>query len=176
MKIWSVESGKVATVLNIGGLGAEERGVFVTPDLSRVLTLGATSPGVNPSLEDFSAKLWKTAPAALVAKIDREQEPSGGWADVELTHALLCVKTTNSEDAEWRFVPLFASYHDLLARARTLLTHCLNSEERTDLGLDPVPPRWCIEQQKYPYGTSAWREWLKMTDKGQTAPLPTSNH
>jgi len=38
--------------------------------------------------------------------------------------------------------------------------------------LPPEPPDWCIEMEKWPYGTPAWKQWLTDKRAGKTPPLP----
>lgn len=56
---------------------------------------------------------------------------------------------------------------DLLTHARKAVPRCLSANERIDLGLPKAPPDWCIEQQKTPYDTAAWKEWLQAKMAGQ---------
>jgi hypothetical protein len=69
--------------------------------------------------------------------------------------------------------------------ARRLVPRCLETLQREEAGLDPVPPRWCITgpdhvaekdpsrwQGKWPYNRKEWHDWLLARDKGESPPWP----
>jgi len=49
---------------------------------------------------------------------------------------------------------------------------CPIRDERAALLLDPAPPDWCIEREKWPYHTGAWKQWLAERRSGKQPPLP----
>jgi WD40 repeat protein len=65
--------------------------------------------------------------------------------------------TMVSGDALWR-MPW--STQDYVDQVKTMLPRCLTQEERKNVYLDPDPPAWCVEMEKWPYNTSAWKQWL----------------
>jgi len=48
-----------------------------------------------------------------------------------------------------------ASAPDLAAIA------CMTQEQRVAAFLNPDPPIWCIEMEKWPYQTQEWKSWLR---------------
>ncbi len=38
--------------------------------------------------------------------------------------------------------------------------------------LDPEPPDWCIEMEKWPYHKPAWKQWLADKRAGKQVELP----
>jgi hypothetical protein len=95
-------------------------------------------------------------------------------SDIRLAPAGDRLMTLWSERGEyrlrtWRMLPTLI---DAVALAKSVVPECFSQETRRDLGLDPDPPRWCIEMGKAPYETPAWRQWLSDKDAGKTTPLP----
>ena len=71
----------------------------------------------------------------------------------------------------WQVLP---TLEELRSYARTRVPECLSPEKRRQLGLEPDPPRWCIELGKQPYDTAAWKQWLADKAAGKAPPLPSS--
>ena len=49
---------------------------------------------------------------------------------------------------------------------------CLTGFERRNSFLDPAPPAWCIEMEKWPYQTHDWKDWLRYKRADADPPLP----
>jgi len=47
----------------------------------------------------------------------------------------------------------------VVEEAKRVVARCLTIEERKDFLLDPAPPGWCIDMDKYPYNTPYWQAW-----------------
>jgi hypothetical protein len=62
---------------------------------------------------------------------------------------------------------------DLVDRAKIAVSRCLTQAQRQQFFLDPEPPDWCIEMEKWPYRTAAWRRWLAQRRTGRPV-LPGS--
>jgi WD40 repeat protein len=71
----------------------------------------------------------------------------------------------------WQVLP---AIEELRGYAKAIVPECLSSKKRGQLGLDPDPPRWCIELGKQPYDTAAWKQWLADKAAGKAPPLPSS--
>jgi len=52
------------------------------------------------------------------------------------------------------------------------LPRCLSQKQRADSSLPSEPPFWCIEKEKYPYHTQAWKDWLAAKRAGKNPELP----
>ena len=62
----------------------------------------------------------------------------------------------------------------LLTHARRSVARCLTVEQRRKLALDPDPPRWCIEAEKWPFDGPRWKGWLAEKLAGRATELPTT--
>jgi hypothetical protein len=47
-------------------------------------------------------------------------------------------------------------------------------EQRQKLALDPEPPRWCVELDKWPFDGARWKGWLTEKRAGRAAAQPTT--
>ena len=72
--------------------------------------------------------------------------------------------------------------------ARRAAPRCLTFLQRSEAGLPPLPPRWCITGPdqvaskdpalwagKWPYHTKEWRDWLAARDRGESPDTPDLN-
>jgi hypothetical protein len=48
----------------------------------------------------------------------------------------------------------------------------MSTEERKMFFLDPEPPPWCIEMEKWPYHTPARKQWLADRKAGKQVEMP----
>jgi hypothetical protein len=48
----------------------------------------------------------------------------------------------------------------------------LTPSQRNSFFLPPESPLWCIELEKWPYDTDAWKQWLSDTRTGKSPRLP----
>ena len=69
----------------------------------------------------------------------------------------------------WR---LFASNQQEIDEGKGLVSRCLSGNERRAAFLDPEPPAWCIETEKWPYQTQDWKDWLQFQRANANPPLP----
>jgi dipeptidyl aminopeptidase/acylaminoacyl peptidase len=81
---------------------------------------------------------------------------------------------TASDDKTVRLWEIFANTQELVSQAKAAVPRCLTSEQRKAFFLLPEPPHWCIELEKWPYHTEAWKQWLSNTRAGKSPPLPDS--
>ena len=79
-----------------------------------------------------------------------------------------------ADDRTARLWDVFAGAGDLVAHAQAVVPRCLTPEERATLSLPAEPPAWCIERNKWPYQTTAWKEWLGATRAGGHPALPVT--
>jgi WD40 repeat protein len=79
---------------------------------------------------------------------------------------------TTSLDKTARLWNVVASTEELVTHAKVIAPRCLRPALRKESFLPPEPPAWCIEMEKWPYHTPAWREWLNETRAGRRRPLP----
>jgi WD40 repeat protein len=76
---------------------------------------------------------------------------------------------TASSDKTARLLRIFPSTEEIVAVAKAAVPRCLTAEQRHQFFLPAEPPNWCIEQEKWPYDTPAWQQWLS---GGKRLPLP----
>ena len=101
-----------------------------------------------PDMFDHSAKTWP---------LSRSLSRSSVWMD---TTAQL-----------WK---IFADTQELVSHAKEGIPRCLTTAQRNAFFRSPEPPPWCIEMQKWPYHTPAWKRWLADTRAGKSPPLPAT--
>jgi WD40 repeat protein len=69
----------------------------------------------------------------------------------------------------WSVAPTTQS---LVASAKASVPRCLTKDQRAEAFLDPKPPLWCIENDRWPYQTQRWKDWLARFRADKNAPLP----
>jgi hypothetical protein len=87
---------------------------------------------------------------------------------------LLRLEVTASDDKTARLWDVFRTTGELIDDAKTKVPRCLTRERREAAFLEPAPPAWCIELEKWPYHTAEWKQWLASTRAGKNPPLPAS--
>jgi hypothetical protein len=82
---------------------------------------------------------------------------------------------TASLDKTARLSRIFPGTEEIVAVAKAASPRCLTAEQRHQFFLPAEPPTWCIEQEKWPYDTLAWKQWLSSdTLSGKRPPLPSA--
>jgi hypothetical protein len=67
---------------------------------------------------------------------------------------------------------IFANTQELVTHGKVVVPRCLTSMQLAGFPLLPEPPVWCIDKEKWPYQTRAWKEWLSEKRAGRSPPLP----
>jgi hypothetical protein len=80
--------------------------------------------------------------------------------------------TLGTEEANARVWRVFPTTRELIEDAKRIVPRCLTRAQRVAASLDPTPPSWCIELEKWPYDTQDWKNWLKHRRAGANPPLP----
>ncbi len=80
---------------------------------------------------------------------------------------------TASLDKTARLWRVFPTTQALIDYSKSMVQRCLTPEQRRAFALQPEPPRWCIEKEKWPYHRKAWKDWLAAKDAGRNLPLPS---
>jgi WD40 repeat protein len=118
---------------------------------------------------DKTARLWDAETGKPIG------EPLTGHADDVLSAAFSPDGrriVTASFDKTARLREIFANAQELVSHAKEAVPRCLTPAQRNEFFLPPEPPFWCIEQEKWPYHTDAWKQWLSDTRAGKNPPLP----
>jgi WD40 repeat protein len=132
-----------------------------SPDGKRIVTASA----------DNTARLWDAETGHPIS------EPLKGHADAVLSAAFSPDGkriVTASADKTVRLWEIFANTQELMSCAKAVTPRCLTAAQRNMFGLPPEPRPWCIELEKWPYHTHAWKQWLSDTRAGKSTPLPTA--
>jgi WD40 repeat protein len=155
-RIWDATSGRLLLTLN--GHADEVWGAVFSSDGRRVITAS----------NDRTARIWDSMTGAAIAVLI-------GHSAAVFKAALSPgdnLAVTGSWDRTARIWKIYRNTQDLADDAKRLTPRCLTSAERRRWFLDPEPPSWCIEKEKWPYGTQKWRDWLVSKRAGLAAPLP----
>jgi dipeptidyl aminopeptidase/acylaminoacyl peptidase len=81
------------------------------------------------------------------------------------------IVTASSDYTVWVW-EVFTNTQELVAHAKASIPRCLRREQRAEAFLDPEPPAWCIEMEKWPYETQDWKDWLKYKRANASPPMP----
>jgi WD40 repeat protein len=142
---------------------------------AEIIALAETDPGISKpdGLRLFDAKTFRT--------IKRFNGPFEE-AEISFGGQRLTARTSDGRLHTWTLPPRGA---ERVSMARRLVPRCLETLQREEAGLDPVPPRWCITgpdhvaekdpsrwQGKWPYNRKEWHDWLLARDKGESPPWP----
>jgi WD40 repeat protein len=79
---------------------------------------------------------------------------------------------TASGDQTARVWNVFPDTQALVSQAEKDVPRCLTTARRRTFFLPSEPPTWCIEMEKWPYNTPAWKQWLAEKRAGKNPPLP----
>ena len=81
---------------------------------------------------------------------------------------------TASYDKTARIWRIFLKTQALVDDAKKKIPRCLTREQRARAFLDPEPPLWCVERDRWPNSTPDWKEWLKSRRENANPPLPNT--
>ena len=157
-RLWDVETGKVIAVLQ-GHEGPVQHAVF-SPDGRRVVT----------GSEDKTARLWDAETGKVIAVLQGHESTVLSAAFSPDGRRVV----TGSDEDTARLWHIFLTKQELIDDAKKIVPRCLTGERREKAFLDPEPPAWCIEMEKWPYDTQAWKDWLKYKRASLNPPLPDS--
>jgi hypothetical protein len=79
---------------------------------------------------------------------------------------------TSSWDRTARIWEIFLNSEEFVARAKSVAPRALSVAQRTTFFLDPEPPAWCVEMEKWPYQAPAWKQWLADRKVGKQVKMP----
>ena len=96
---------------------------------------------------DKTARVWDAEAGKTIAVLEGHSEPV--WSAVFSPDGARIL--TASDDTTARIWRIFPTAQALVDRSKMLVPRCLTPEQRQNAFLDPQPPAWCIEQNKWPY-------------------------
>jgi hypothetical protein len=81
---------------------------------------------------------------------------------------------TASADKTARLWEVFPTTQALVDDVKRVIPRCLTRARREAAFLEPEPPEWCIELEKWPYHTPEWKQWLSERRAGRNPTLPAA--
>jgi WD40 repeat protein len=156
--LWATETGKSVGVL-IGHTGAVFAAAF-SPDGKHIVTASA----------DKTALLWDAETGNSIGILAGHVDVVNGAAFSPDNKRIV----TASADRTARLWEVFTNLRALVTQAKVTIPRCLTKSQRSNDFLDPEPPAWCVEMEKWPYQTQDWKDWLKFKRVNVNPPLPDS--
>lgn len=129
--------------------------------------------------EDSTARLWNAETGRQIRVMTdiggmyrAHFSPDGKTVVTETGGpAFMTLRGDGTEPWRGRLWPVFADAASMVDDAKTRVPRCLTGDQREAAFLDRPPPAWCIEMEKWPYGTHAWRDWLQYQRANLNPPL-----
>jgi WD40 repeat protein len=129
-----------------------------SPDGRRILTASF----------DRTARLWDAETRAQVGLLDGHGDQIGSASFSADGRRVV----TASADRTARIWRVYATTQELIDHGKEVVPRCLTQDQREKAFLDPEPPPWCVEMEKWPYHTQDWKDWLKFKRANANPPLP----
>jgi hypothetical protein len=145
-------------------------------------TLEYSSDGslILTTSEDSTARLWNAQTGQQIRVLTdiggmfrAHFSPDGKTVLTESGGpAFMKLQGNGTEPWRGRLWLVFADAATMVEDAKARLPRCLTRAQRVAAFLDPEPPAWCIEMEKWPYATQDWKDWLKYKHTAANPPLP----
>ncbi len=121
--------------------------------------------------KDKTARLWDGEtgkPVAVLAGHDNEVESATFTPDGKQ------VLTASADGTArlWEVSNFAEQIETKEIEIKTMIWRCLTREQRLRGSLDPEPPSWCIELEKWPNDTQDWKDWLRFKRANANPPMP----
>jgi WD40 repeat protein len=118
---------------------------------------------------DKTARLWDSETGKPIGELLHENAVTSAAFSPDGNRIV-----TASDDGTARLWKIFANTQELVTHAKAADPRCLTVRQRDAFFLPREPPPWCIELEKWPYNTPAWKQWLSDTRAGKNPPLPAA--
>ena len=175
--VFNLLSGDVAPPVPLDGnpgrsISFEEKAKFVavSDDARRFATASSVAAHVWDHRSEFTSP---DATDKLVQVTEIPRQNSGSSPPIFSPNGQLLLMASDSDLDGNAWFRMYSSIEDLTNLAKSALPRCLTLNERSGFFLDPEPPAWCIEMEKWPYQNAAWKQWLAETRLGMHPPLPS---
>jgi WD40 repeat protein len=156
-RLWDVGTGKQMGEPLVGPEGRVTSASF-SADGKRIVT-------AHP--DDQTARLWDAETGKQIGEPLRGHESFVWSAAFSPDGRRIITASWDKTARQWR---VFANTQELVSYAKATVPRCLTDAQRTASFLLPDPPRWCIELEKWPYDTGAWKQWGNDTRAGKQPP------
>ena len=156
-RVWDAETGKPIGEPLKGHLDSVRSALF-SLDGKRILTAS----------RDPTVKLWDIETGKPILELKGHEGPV--WTAKFSPNGKRIVTVSKNTARLWE---LFADTNESTSNAKKVIPRCLTVAQRTAFFLPPEPPLWCIELEKWPYDSPAWKQWLVNHRAGKNPPLPT---
>jgi len=143
------------------GHSGEVLSAAFSPDGKRIVT----------SSYDATVRIWDAATGWPIAEPLRGHA-NAVWSAVFSADGKSIISA--SEDKTARIWDVPENTEALMSRAKAAVPRCLTPAQRKVFFLSPEPPAWCIEMEKWPYDTAAWKQWLADVRADKKPPLPAA--
>jgi WD40 repeat protein len=182
--VFNLLSGDLAPPVPLDGnpgrsTSIEEKAMFVA--ISDDARRFATASSVAAHVWDHRSE--STSPAATdklvqVAEIPRQYSESIDRLlqrnpPIFSPNGQLLLMASDNDLAGNAWFRMYSSIDELTNLAKSALPRCLTLDERSGFFLNPEPPAWCIEMEKWPYRDAVWKQWLAETRVGKHPSLPS---
>jgi WD40 repeat protein len=149
-RIWDAVSGTPLRTLSgharISGGGMSRASL-------RVAVFSTNGERVLTASDDGTARLWDVRTGETVGVLPGHEGSIGEAAFSSDGSRVLTL--ANSTDVRiWR---VFQVTQRLVDYAKRVVPRCLTRAQRAAAFLGPQPPEWCVEMEKWPYGTGHWK-------------------
>jgi WD40 repeat protein len=169
VRLWNADSGVEIFVLkhDVGSAMPVVLHAAFSPDGLRVVTAGGSV-----------ARLWDVATGRELGRLLGHDSFAldGRLLTNSVSGAVFSpdgrLVLTVSGDGTARIWDVFPAVQDLIDSAKRAVPRCLTQARREGAFLDPAPPAWCIEMEKWPYNTTRWRKWLGDQKAGKQVEMP----
>jgi WD40 repeat protein len=159
VRLWDAGTGKQIGEPLTGHTNAINSAAF-SPDGMHIVTAS----------DDKTVRLWDAQSGKQIG------EPLAGHTGAVNSAAFSPdgkrIVTASKDNTARLFTIVPGGTEEIVAAAKAALPRGLTAEQRHQFSLPAEPPTWYIEQEKWPYDTLAWKEWLSDKLAGKWPPLP----
>ena len=159
IRAWDTKTGEEGKPI-ISGKQQMPFGVAMVPDSHRLVaaldeTVRVYEAGTNTEIEipDLQLKGHEGDVLALAVTLDGKRVITGS---ADRTVRVWGFSNSNSLPDK---LDTASARQTLVDLGKRVVPRCLTIAQRQKLVLGPKPPDWCIDLEKYPYNTKAWKNW-----------------
>jgi WD40 repeat protein len=170
LRLYAINGGKLLAELPVKD--GEIPRTLLSPN-EKLIVMASSAAGNSSA----PAKLWDAASGTQLSAL--EQASAATCMSMSRDGRHLLIGTRDGVGRLWSFDrssdpdgQAAATTEELVELRKTQVHRCLTREQRERAFLAPEPPAWCIEMEKWPYHTQAWKDWLRYRRENSNPPLP----